>query len=56
VGFSGHHPAAACPVAKQNTNRIHRDIGPILDPAERLSAKSLFLLARPTGIEPVFPP
>jgi hypothetical protein len=32
------------------------DIGPILDPERRENAKSLKLLARPTGLEPVFPP
>ncbi len=33
-----------------------RDIGPILDPRLPQTAKCLILLARPTGIEPVFPP
>ena len=32
------------------------DIGPILDPPAGIRCKLLILLARPTGIEPVFPP
>jgi hypothetical protein len=32
------------------------DIGPILDPGFSKFAKLLISLARPTGIEPVFPP
>jgi hypothetical protein len=33
-----------------------RDIRPILDPPSPQNHNSLILLARPTGIEPVFPP